>query len=592
MEIKERILKLRKLMAKNNLAAYIVPSEDPHFSEWVGEHFKCRAWISGFTGSAGTVVFTQDKAGLWTDGRYYIQAEKQLNNTGIKLFKAAELGVPTYIEWLKVELKEKDTVGFNGNVFSVSRVNKMEKELSQKDIKINSSLDLIDNIWYDRPEIPSDEIYVHDIKYCGRSRKEKITQVREEMKKKGVNYYLISSLDDICWLLNIRGNDIPHNPFVTSYSIIGEKETLLFINKSKVSSSVEKELMEDGVFIKDYKCINDFLEKLEDKASIVLDYDIVNYNLFNRINKNVTKVNHANLTTMMKAIKNEVEIKNIKDAYIKDGAALVQLFKWIKENVNNNITEIDVAEKAEEFRKNQALYLDASFDSIACYRENAAMMHYNPYNQEIPTYLKEEGFFLLDSGAQYLNGTTDITRTIVLGKLSEEEKRDFTLVLKSVIALSTAKFLYGATGSNLDVLARRPLWEYGIDYKCGTGHGVGFLSSVHEMPQRFSQVPNNIKLEKGMMITIEPGVYKEGRYGIRTENTVIVVEDEKTEFGQFMRFEELCYVPIDKRAIIIEMLTKYEKEWLNNYHKRVFETLSPYLDEGCTEWLLKETEEI
>ncbi|ERI94458.1 Creatinase [Clostridiales bacterium oral taxon 876 str. F0540] len=592
MEIKERILKLRELMAKNNLAAYIVPSEDPHFSEWVGEHFKCRAWISGFTGSAGTVVFTQDKAGLWTDGRYYIQAEKQLNNTGIKLFKAAEPDVPSYIEWLKDELKEKDTVGFDGNVFSVSRVNKMEKELSQKDIRINSNLDLLDNIWYDRPEIPLDKIYVHDIKYCGRSRKEKITQVREEMKKNAVNYYMISSLDDICWLLNIRGNDIPHNPFVTSYSIVGEEETLLFINKNKVSSSVEKELMEDGVFIKDYEDINGFLEKLGDKSSIILDYDIVNYNLFNRINKNVNKVNHANLTTMMKAIKNEVEIKNIKDAYIKDGAALVQLFKWIKENVNNNITEIDVAEKAEEFRKNQALYLDTSFDSIACYRENAAMMHYNPYNQEIPTYLNEEGFFLLDSGAQYLNGTTDITRTIVLGKLTEEEKRDFTLVLKSVIALSTAKFLYGATGSNLDVLARRPLWEYGIDYKCGTGHGVGFLSSVHEMPQRFSQVPNSIKLEKGMMITIEPGVYKEGRYGIRTENTVIVVEDEKTEFGQFMRFEELCYVPIDKGAIVIEMLTSYEKEWLNNYHKRVFETLSPYLDKACTEWLLKETKEI
>lgn len=591
MEIKERISKLRDLMVKNNVAAYIIPSEDPHLGEYVGAHFKARAWVSGFTGSAGTVVLTADKAGLWTDGRYYIQAEDQLQGTGIELFKAAELNVPTYRQWLKSELKENEIVAFDGRSFSASVVMNMEKELSAKDIRINSDLDLISPIWESRPGIPSDEIFTHETKYCGRSRSEKITEVREVMNEKGANYYLVSSSDDICWLLNIRGNDVPNNPFVTAFTLVGEKETFLFIDKNKVNSLVEKELMEDGIRIKEYNEIYSFLGKLEDAASVILDFNNVNYSLFNSINKNSNKINHMNLTTMMKAIKNEVEIENIKDAYIKDGIALVQLFKWIKENVNG-ITEIDVVKKAEELRRNQPLCVGASFDSIIAYRENAAMMHYNPYNQEVPRALKEKGFLLLDSGAQYLNGTTDITRTIALGELTQEEKRDFTLVLKSVIALSTVKFLYGATGSNLDVLARKPLWDNGIDYKCGTGHGVGFFSTVHEAPQRFSQSANNFKLEKGMMITIEPGVYKEGRHGVRTENTVIVKEAEKTEFGQFMYFEELCYVPIDRSGIVPEMLTEIEKEWLNNYQQKVFETLSPYLDEPCKNWLLGETEKI
>jgi len=458
MEIKERISKLRELMVKNNVAAYIIPSEDPHLGEYVGAHFKARAWISGFTGSAGTVVFTADKAGLWTDGRYYIQAEEQLQGTAIELFKAAELNVPTYRQWLKSELKENETVAFDGRSFSASVVMNMEKELSAKGIKINSYLDLISDIWQNRPEIPSDEIFIHDIKYCGRSRREKITEVREAMNEKEANYYLVSSSDDICWLLNIRGNDVPNNPFVTAFTLVGEKETFLFIDKNKVNSLVEKELMEDGIRIKEYNEIYSFLGKLEDAASVILDFNNVNYSLFNSINKSSNKINHMNLTTMMKAIKNEVEIENIKDAYIKDGIALVQLFKWIKENVNG-ITEIDVVKKAEELRRNQPLCVGASFDSIIAYRENAAMMHYNPYNQEVPRALKEKGFLLLDSGAQYLNGTTDITRTIALGELTQEEKRDFTLVLKSVIALSTVKFLYGATGSNLDVLARKPLWD-------------------------------------------------------------------------------------------------------------------------------------
>lgn len=349
--------------------------------------------------------------------------------------------------------------------------------------------------------------------------------------------------------------------------------------------------MRAGVIVKEYEEIYSFLKAIEDTASVIIDYNNVNYSLVSSVNKDAKKINEPNLTTMIKAIKSQVEVENMKEAYIKDGAALVRLFKWIKENTGT-ITEVDVVKKAEELRRTEPLCLGPSFDSIAAYRENAAMMHYNPYNEEIPVTLEKQGFFLLDSGGQYLKGTTDITRTIVLGDLTEEEKRDFTLVLKSVIALSTAKFLYGTTGSNLDILARKPLWDEGLDYKCGTGHGIGFLGSVHEMPQRFSQAPNNIKLEKGMVITIEPGVYKEGRHGVRTENTVIVAEGEKTEFGQFMCFEDLCYVPIDLSAVVKEMLTDFEINWLNSYHEKVYELLSPQLDEQCKEWLLNQTRAI
>lgn len=591
MEIKERISKLRELMVKSNVEAYIVPSADPHLSEYVGEHFKARAWISGFTGSAGTVVFTKHKAGLWTDGRYYIQAEKQLKGSGIELFKAAEIGTPTYTQWLREELKQGETVGFDGMLFSASGAEKLEKQLQSKDIKINSTLDLISPIWEQRPEVPSDEIFVHDTKYCGLTREEKLNKIREVMKNSGGNYYLLSSLDDICWLFNIRGNDIPNNPFVLSYSLVGEKESFLFLDKTKVNPSVEEELRNSGVIIKDYNEIYSVLRHINDTSSIIVDYDSVNYSLIDSINKKARKIHKPNLTTMIKAVKSPIEVENMKEAYIKDGAALVRLFKWIKEN-SGTITEVDAVKKAEELRRNEPLCLGPSFDSIACYKENAAMMHYNPYNEETPVALKKQGFFLLDSGGQYLKGTTDITRTIVLGDLTEEEKRDFTLVLKSVIALSTAKFLYGTTGSNLDILARKPLWEEGLDYKCGTGHGIGFLGSVHEMPQRFSQVPNNITLEKGMVITIEPGVYKEGRHGVRTENTVIVTEGEKTEFGQFMYFEDLCYVPIDLSAVVKEMLTDFEINWLNSYHEKVYKLLSPQLDEQCKEWLLNQTRAI
>lgn len=592
MVIKERLIKLRELMKNEGISAYIIPSTDAHQSEYVGEYWKCRQWISGFTGSAGTVVVTLDKAGLWTDGRYFIQAEKQLLGTGIDLFRMGEFGVPSFSEWIRENLKSGEKVAFDGKVFSMAAVQKLKAELSLKNIEVIINLDFIGQIWKDRPSIPEDKIFVHQVKYTGKSRTDKFNEVRKIMAEKGASYYMLASLDDICWLFNIRGRDIPSNPYVTSYAVVGEEKCYLFVNMKKVDDKAREELEKDGVILKEYNEIFKFLEQLDNEASIIFDSNKVNAYLYNSINTMVKKIDEYNLTTMLKAVKNDVEVENIKMAYIKDGVALVKFFKWLKENVEKQaITEIDAENKAEEFRKQQELFLEPSFATIAGYKEHAAMMHYKA-NSETTYVLKPEGFFLIDSGAHFLNGTTDITRTVSLGKLTEEEKRDFTLVLKSVIALSTAKFLNGATGSNLDIIARIPLWNCGLDYKCGTGHGVGYCSNVHEEPQRFSQVPNTIKLIKGMTITIEPGIYKEGLHGIRTENTVLVVEDEKTEFGQFMRFETLSFIPIDRRAIVKEMLTIEEVQWINCYHGKVFEVLSPHLNEEEVQWLESETAEI
>lgn len=592
MVIKERLLKLRELMKKEGISAYIIPSTDAHQSEYVGEYWKCRQWISGFAGSAGTVVVTLDKAGLWTDGRYFIQAEKQLAGTGIDLFKMSELGVPTFSEWIKENLKAGENAAFDGRVFSMALAKKMKEELCSKGIEVVMDLDFISCIWEDRPSIPEDKIFIHEVKYTGKSRVEKFNEVRKIMKEKGANCYLLASLDDICWLFNIRGRDIPNNPYVTAYAVVGEEKSYLFVDMKKVDEQTRGALEKDGVLIREYNEIFKFLGQLGEEASVIFDANKVNAYLYNSINSNVKKIEEYNITTLLKAVKNDVEIENIKDSYIKDGVALVKFFKWLKENVaKETITEIDADSKAEEFRREQKLFLEPSFATIAGYKEHAAMMHYKA-SKDTAYVLKPEGLFLIDSGAHFLNGTTDITRTVSLGKLTEEEKRDFTLVLKSVIALSTVKFLYGATGSNLDIVARKPLWDYGLDYKCGTGHGVGYCSNVHEEPQRFSQVPNTIKLEKGMTITIEPGIYKEGLHGVRTENTVLVVEDEKTEFGQFMRFETLTFIPIDRSAIVKDMLTKEELQWINSYHKKVFEVLSTYLNDEEVQWLRNETAEL
>lgn len=592
MDVKKRIEKLRSLMKENKIDAYIIPSFDAHQSEYVADHWKSRQWISGFTGSAGTVVITLDEAGLWTDGRYYIQAEKQLEGSGIRLFKMADLGVPSYTEWLKNTLKEGSTVGFDGSVFSVDLFKGMGKAFKSKNINIKIEKDLIDEIWEDRPEIPKELVFLHGIKYAGKSRVEKLNKVRVNMSSKGANYYLLTSLDDIAWLLNIRGNDVPNNPVVISNVLVGEDKCYLFVDASKVTHDIRLELETDGIEIKGYNEIHQILNQLTIDDSIIFDANKTSISMYNSINTDTTKIEEPNITTALKAIKNEVEIENLRNCQVSDGLAMVKFIKWLKESVTKEeITEISAEKMLEAFRRQQDLFVEPSFDTIAGYKDHAAMMHYKA-TKETQYTLKDEGFFLVDSGGQYFNGTTDTTRTIVLGKLTEEEKRDFTLVLKGNIALSSVKFLEGATGSSLDVLARQPIWEYGLDYKCGTGHGVGFFLNVHEGPQGFRKEPNSVKLEKGMVITNEPGIYKEGKHGVRTENIMLVVEEEKTEFGQFMSFEAITYCPIDLDGIDKDMLTDKEKQWLNDYHKMVYKRLSPYLDKEHKTWLKKETREI
>ena len=592
MNIRDRVEKLRQLMKENQMDAYIIPSFDAHQSEYVAEHWKCRQWISGFTGSAGTVVITLEDAGLWTDGRYYIQAEEQLEGSGIRLFRMMDPGVPFYSEWLTDVLNEGGIVGFDGNVFSINMVKKMEKDLKAKRIALKMNQDLIGDLWEDRPEIPKGPMFTHDVKYAGKSRVEKLSEVREEMKNKGANYYILTSLDDIAWLLNIRGADVPNNPIVIANVIVAEHKCYLFIDSCKVPSLVKLELEAEGIELKANHEIQTFLRNLSDGDAVILDTNKTNISLYNAINSNTKKIEIPNITTNLKAIKNEVEIKNLKWCEIKDGLAMVKFIKWLKNSVDKEeITEITAEERLEDFRRGQEGFVGPSFDTIAGYKEHAAMMHYKA-NKETQYTLKNEGLFLIDSGGQYYDGTTDITRTIVLGKLTDEQKRDFTLVLKGFIALSSVKYLYGATGSNLDVLARQPIWQYGLDYKCGTGHGVGFFLNVHEGPQSIRNDNNNVILEKGMIITNEPGIYLEGKYGIRIENMMLVVEDEKTEFGQFMKFETITYCPIDLAGINKDMLTESEKQWLNNYHQEVYTKLAPYLNEEERVWLREETREI
>lgn len=592
METNHKLSSLRKLMLEKGIDAYIIPSFDAHQSEYVPEHWKSRAWVSGFTGSAGTVVVTMNESGLWTDGRYFIQAEEQLKGSEIKLFKMREPNVPTVTEWIENNLECGKTVGFDGKVFSCKEVEEMKDSFDKKGIRINSEYDLIMDIWEDRPDLPLEKVFIHEVKYTGMTTKEKIEVVRSKMKEKGVDQYILSSLDDIAWLFNIRGRDVSNNPVTISYALISLEDAYIFINNKKVTSEVKKFLNQNGVEIKEYLDIEESLKSIDKTSKIYYDPSKTSIWIYNSIPSSCEKLEGKDIVMLLKATKNDVEIENLKKCHIKDSVAMVKFLYWLDNNVGKeNITEISASEKLETFRKERENFIEPSFDTIAGYKDHAAMMHYKATEQS-QYELKSEGMLLVDSGGQYLDGTTDITRTIVLGNITEEEKRDFTLVLKGHIALNRTKFLYGVTGTNLDVIARLPLWEHGIDYKCGTGHGVGYLLSVHEAPQRFAMYYNDTVLESGMVITNEPGVYKEGKYGIRTENTLLVVEDEETDSGQFMKFEVISFCPIDLRGIDINLLTNEEKEWLNRYHKDTYIKLSPYLTQEENHWLKNATREI
>ena len=593
MQVKERVQKLQELMKQNGIDAYIIPSSDAHQSEYVAAHWGSRKWITGFTGSAGTAVVTLENGnGLWTDGRYFIQAEKQLEDSSIELYKMGQPSVPTIAEWLKKNLKDGATIGFDGKVVSKSFYDSLDKALCSKEIKYNLENDLIGQIWNDRPEIPMDNFYSLDVKFAGKCRVEKLNEVREHMKAESITHFVLSSLDDIAWLFNIRGNDVPNNPVIISYALISMDEAILFVDFKKLTDNIKSELVKDGISIKEYDELGKCLKALNSKNVVSYDPAKTNMWIVNSLSSDVKKSEEQNYTTKLKAVKNDVELQNMRDSHVTDGVAMVKFLHWLDTNLGKEkITEISASDRLAQFRAEGENFKGLSFGTIAGYKEHAAMMHYSS-TTETDVELLKEGMFLVDSGGQYLGGTTDITRTIVLGDLTSEQKRDFTLVLKGFIGLSRAKFLYGCTGTNLDILARGPLWQYGIDYKCGTGHGIGFFLNVHEGPHaiRNNYVP--AILEEGMVMSNEPGVYKEGRHGIRIENLIVVRKDEETESGQFMSFETITFCPIDLNGVIVDMLSPEERAWLNSYHCEVYEKLSPSLNEEQRAWLKYNTRAI
>lgn len=586
--IKNRIHALRMTFNSSYIKAFIIPSTDPHLSEYVAPHWMSREWISGFTGSAGTVVVTMDKAGLWTDSRYFLQAAQQLEGSGITLYKEMLPETPSITEFLHENLKPGESVSIDGKMFSVQQVEQMKEELMAYNLQIDIFGDPLKKIWKDRPAIPDAPAFVYDIKYAGKSCKEKVAAIREELKKKGVYALFLSALDEIAWTLNLRGSDVHCNPVVVSYLLITQDEVVYFISPEKVMPEVKAYLQEQEVSLKGYDEVESFLTAFNGK-NILIDPKKTNYAIYSSIHPECTIVRGDSPVALLKAIRNEQEIAGIHAAMQRDGVALVRFLKWLEEAVpSGKETELSVDKKLHEFRAEQALYMGESFDTIAGYKKHGAIVHYSATPESNAT-LRPEGFLLLDSGAQYLDGTTDITRTIALGELTEEEKIDYTLILKGHIALAMAKFPAGTRGAQLDVLARMPIWSRGMNFLHGTGHGVGHFLSVHEGPQSIRMNENPVVLQPGMVTSNEPGVYKAGSHGIRTENLTLVCKDKEGMFGDYLKFETITLCPICKKGILKELLTEDEIEWLNEYHQTVYEKLSPNLNAEEKVWLREAT---
>ena len=584
MEINKRIEEARKSMKKHKVDAYIVTSSDYHQSEYIGDYFKGREYLSDFTGSAGILVIFNDEACLWTDGRYHIQAENQLKGSEIKLFKQGNTGVPTYKEYIVSKLAENSKIGIDAKILLSSDVNEI---LSKKNFKI-VDFDLLAEVWEKRPALAAEKIFILEDKYTGKSYKEKVKEIRASLKEKNADYNIISSLDDIAWIYNFRGDDVQHNPVALSFTVISEKKASLYIDKNKLNEGAKKYFKDNKVEVKGYFEFFEDIKKL--KGNILVDFNKTSYAIYEAISKN-NLINAMNPSTYLKAHKNETEIANTKDIHVQDGAAIVKFMYWLKNNYKKgNITEFSAEEKINSLREKIEGYIDLSFHTISAFGKNAAMMHYSAPEKNSTKI--EDGVYLLDSGGTYLKGTTDITRTFFLGKVGKQEKIDNTLVLKGMLALSRAKFLFGATGTNLDILARQFLWNVGIDYKCGTGHGVGHILNVHEGPHGIRFQYNPQRLEVGMIVTNEPGAYIEGSHGIRIENELLVKEACETEHGQFLEFETITYAPIDLDGIVKSLLTKEEKEQLNTYHKEVYEKLKPYLTKTEQAFLKEYTKEI
>ncbi|MCD8092924.1 MAG: aminopeptidase P family protein [Bacteroides sp.] len=589
--IKQRINALRTKFGQEGIAAFIVPSTDPHLSEYVAPHWQSREWISGFTGSAGTVVVTREKAGLWTDSRYFLQAAQQLEGSDIDLYKEMLPETPSIPAFLSANLKPGEAVGIDGTVFSAEEAMQLQDKPKKDGISVKSVADPMSLIWTDRPAMPEGPAYIYETKYAGKSSQEKIATIRKEMEETGAEALLISALDEIAWTLNIRGNDVHCNPVVVSHLLIGKNDAHFFIQPQKVTEKLSAYLKEIGVSIHSYEDIEPFLNRLT-ASSILLNPSKTNYAAYSAIRPDCRIVKGASPVTLLKAIRNEQEIAGIHAAMQRDGVALVKFLKWLEEAVPaGGETEISVDKKLHEFRAAQPLYVGESFDTIAGYKEHGAIVHYEA-TPETDVPLKPEGFLLLDSGAQYLDGTTDITRTIALGALTEEEKTDYTLILKGHIDLAMAVFPEGTRGAQLDVLARMPIWQHRMNFLHGTGHGIGHFLNVHEGPQSIRMNENPVTLQAGMVTSNEPGVYKAGSHGVRTENIVLTVKAGEGMFGNYLKFETITLCPICKKGIIKEMLTTEEIDWLNDYHRNVYEKLSPDLNKEEQEWLREATSKI
>ena len=594
--IAERLSRLRALMQQKGAGAYYVPTADFHLSEYVNPYFKSRQYLTGFTGSAGTLVVTMDEAALWVDGRYFIQAEEQLSGTPVKLMKMGEEGVPSVLEYLS-KLPEGTVIGLDGRTVSAAMALRMEKTLSTRNITLEPDMDLVGDIWPDRPPLPNAPVYVLGVDSVGVSAADKIADIRRVLVEKDADAHVLCTLDDIAWLFNLRGGDVECNPVFLSYAIIERDAAYIFADKSKFHACVQEYLRQLNVTLLPYNDIYEFASKYDEGDAILLSTASVNYTLYDKLYDKAIIIDEENPEQLKKAIKNPVEIENMRKAHIKDGLAVTRFMRWVKENVGKEpISELSAAAKMDSLRLETEGNLGRSFSTISAYGPHAALPHYAP-TEESNLAVEPRGFLLMDSGGQYYEGTTDITRTIAVGPLTDTEKKHFALVLRSMLRLANARFLYGCRGLNLDILARGPLWDEGLDFKHGTGHGIGYLLNVHEAPNgfRWKIVPERVDscvFEEGMITSDEPGIYIEGSHGIRTENLIVCRKGEKNEYGQFMYFETLTMAPIDLDAIDPSYLNDTEKQQLNDYHRLVYEKLSPYMDDGEREWLRKYTRAI
>lgn len=590
--ISERIIALREEMAKQNIDAYIIPTSDPHMSEYPADCWKYREWISGFNGSAGTVVITANKAGLWTDSRYFLQAASQLEGSGIELYKILP-ETPTIPDFLLHELSEGQTVGLNGETYSAADARVLKLKLKKKGILLKTDLSLIDPIWKDRPAIPDTPLFEMPVELSGQSTEDKLIAINDKVHEAGADCTVLSALDEVAWTFNIRGTDVTYNPVVISYAFISEKESVLFINPKKLTTEVIERLKHEGVKLADYSMIYTYLSRLPEDTVVFLDGNKTNVAIYNALPASCTVIEDISPANHLKSIKNETEIKGFRNAVEKDGVALTKFFYWLEKELaaGEKVTELSAAFKLTELRAEQPLYIMNSFGSISSYGPNAAVVHYSP-TPETDTELKRESLYLLDSGAQYMDGTTDVTRTIALGEPTEQMKKDFTRALKGTISIAKCKFPAGIRGCLIDAFARKALWDAGINYLHGTCHGIGHCLNVHEGPQSIRMEENPVVLKPGMVMSDEPAMYRAGEYGIRTENMIVVREDSETEFGKFLSFETITLCYIDTSLVIASMLSVRELAWLNKYHQMVYEKLSPYLDEEEKAWLKHKTAEI